>query len=706
MSNPNAAAVQLWHLDFETYYADDYTLSKMTPEEYVRDPRFEVIGYAVQRDDWPEARWVTGTDEFMRGILRQLPWNRIIVNGHNMSEFDSLILTEWGGVRPLGYQCTLQMARALHGPRDASGKVISNSLSALARRYGLPDKGTAVQDAKGKRRADFSKRELDAYGVYCAHDVDLTRELYHRLRRELPPVEQRLSSLVTSMWAQPALQLDLQLLRTMRDDIAVRKSGLLMQVADMLQVSPELPADERMARTQKLLRSDATLARILDTEFGITPPMKPSKTKKDANGQPVMTYAFAKTDEPMTDMLEDDDEELQALIAARLGVKSTIAESRIERLAGIAERGLLPVPLVYGKTHTHRLAGGGKINLQNMNRVQGVKGSTREGTLIYTPDGYKRKFRHREAPHPKTGKPALQVMCDDKSVYWAKDCRVAGLRDTLMAPAGKRLVVADSSNIELRVCHLLNGQMDTIAKIRAGIDLYCDMGEDLYHYPVTKENERERQHGKVAHLQLQFQSGGGAFRRAARIMGGIKLTQAEADETVVVYRRKHTEIVKGWGRGTECIKAMANGNAMYLDPHGMIRTDHNKLWMPNGMALNFFNLRQYVFEGEDRPVWVYDDKESRKLKHVYGGVIVQGVTQALARTVVMEQMLEIERRIKAWGGRVVLTVHDEVVALVDEDYAEQTLAVMLEVMSTPPAWWLDLPVKAEGGIGVRYADAK
>ena len=35
-------------IDFETYYDQEYSLSKLTTEEYVRDTRFEVIGVAIK----------------------------------------------------------------------------------------------------------------------------------------------------------------------------------------------------------------------------------------------------------------------------------------------------------------------------------------------------------------------------------------------------------------------------------------------------------------------------------------------------------------------------------------------------------------------------------------------------------------------------------------------------------------------------------
>lgn len=348
-------------IDFESHYTSKdnggYSLSYMTTEEYVRDPRFEIIGFSIKKGAAP-AQWFTGDLEYCRQVLRALPWHRIISIGHNKSEFDSLILTEVIGVRPLAYACTLQMARCLHGGKQAK------SLAEMCKLYGLPDKGDEVVRAINKRRCDFSPGELHAYGLYCNNDSDRCYDLYRRFLPQMPGNEVWLASLSTKMFAEAKLALDRPLLLTMQQDMLVRKGQLMDRVADIMNIPKNLSPDERMLHTQKMLRKDQVLADILKNSYDVEPPMKYSPKKKDANGNPLLVYAFAKTDEGMTALLEFEDEsdeqgaeDIQALAAARLSVKSTLAESRVNRFVDISGRGLLPVPLAYGKTHTHRLAG-------------------------------------------------------------------------------------------------------------------------------------------------------------------------------------------------------------------------------------------------------------------------------------------------------------------------------------------------------------
>ena len=166
-------------LDFETYYSKEFSLTKLTTEEYVNDPRFEVIGVGIKIDDG-EPYWVAGNA--VESELKKIDWSESALLCHNMM-FDGAILAFKYGIIPAYYFDTLCMARAVHGV-DAGG-----SLATLARRYELGEKGTEVVDALGKRLTDFSPVALDKYGAYCLNDVDLTYRLFHRIVEGFPGSE-------------------------------------------------------------------------------------------------------------------------------------------------------------------------------------------------------------------------------------------------------------------------------------------------------------------------------------------------------------------------------------------------------------------------------------------------------------------------------------------------------------------------------------
>lgn len=707
--------------DAETFYdpAAGYTLSKMTAEEYIRDPRFEIVGFSMGPLGAPQ-QWYTGDLEYLRGVAQSLDWSQIFVIGHNLSMFDALILTEVLGVRPAAYGCTLQLARCLHGSKTPDGKNIQNGLGALASMYqseitailGRPlSKGDEVIRAAGKRRLDFTPQELAAYGRYCSDDSELCGAIWRVMSPRFPKSELLLASTVTKMWAEPRLVLDGGLLHAMHTEMAERKAELLGSVADLLGIDRGVPHDQRMTLTQKLLRSDAKFAELLQ-RYDVEVPMKRSPKKRDAEGRAMLVYAFAKTDEGMQALTEYEDDEdeavnlaVQALATARLGTKSTQAEARVERLHGISTRGPLTVPLEYGKTLTDRLAGGGKINLQNLNQIKPITKKTPNGALILTPAGPSRLFKR--APDMS------QIMDIERRVWPTNECHVVGLRDVIMAPPGYRLVVADLSNIELRMCHYLCGEDQTMAALLRGEDLYCNFASVFYGRPITKADKKERQHGKVAMLQLQFQAGADSFRRAARIMAGVRLTDLEAQTTVDVYRGTYTNIKQMWYEGQRAIPKCAAGGGFYLDPRGLCYVEHNAIRRPNGMYLRYHNLRQETmldFDGLETTQWVYDDKEKRAMTKTYGGKFaVQGPTQSLSRDVIVDHQNKIERRLCVNGDPMegnTLLVHDEVVACVREDRAEWALDMMLATMHEAPVWCKDLPLAAEGGIGIRYSDAK
>ena len=187
-------------IDFETYYDTDFSLSKMTTEEYIRSPRFEVIGVSVKVESEPP-RWFSGNLSDTYKWLLRFPWATSIAVAHNAA-FDMAILNWIFDIRPARIADTLSMARAIDGP-DAG-----NSLAKLAERHGLGVKGNEVINALGKRRLDFSPAELARYGEYCCNDGDLTYDLFNKLATGFPLAELRTIDLTIRMFTEPVLGLD------------------------------------------------------------------------------------------------------------------------------------------------------------------------------------------------------------------------------------------------------------------------------------------------------------------------------------------------------------------------------------------------------------------------------------------------------------------------------------------------------------------
>ena len=341
-------------VDFETYYDKDYSLLKMTTEEYIRDPRFEVIGVAVKVNN-NKTEWASGTNTQIRLFLQAFNFHAACLCAHN-TMFDGAIISWHYNINPKFFTDTLCLSRSVDGVE------VSGSLRALAERYGVGVKGTEVLDALGKRRDSFTPEQLSRYGDYCINDVNLTYDLFRILGKNFPKKELKLIDLTLRMFIDPVLGLDTGLLKKHLTEIREYKASLLDAAG--------VGKDDLM--------SNPKFAKLLEA-LDVEPPMKISP----ATGK--QTFAFAKSDEGFVSLGEHYDPEVQKLFKARLANKSTLEETRTQRFIDIASRGTLPVPIRYYAAHTGRWGGDDKINLQNL-PSRGVSGNILKRSIL-APEG-------------------------------------------------------------------------------------------------------------------------------------------------------------------------------------------------------------------------------------------------------------------------------------------------------------------------------
>src|SRR5215510_8193327 len=152
-------------LDFETYYSLEYSLKRMTIEEYVRDNQFESLCLAVI--PFGEEGFVLRGHPTIKYWIEKQDWNNIAVIMHH-AHFDGFILSEIYHAKPAFYFDTLSMARAVHGPFARA------SLEALRERYGLPAKTVPYNRFRGLRWGDMDDGLRDELYVGCLNDAKLT----------------------------------------------------------------------------------------------------------------------------------------------------------------------------------------------------------------------------------------------------------------------------------------------------------------------------------------------------------------------------------------------------------------------------------------------------------------------------------------------------------------------------------------------------
>jgi DNA polymerase I-like protein with 3'-5' exonuclease and polymerase domains len=610
-------------IDFETYYDKEFSLSKITTEEYIRSEQFEVIGVAAKVDD-QQTQWCTGSKEQIAKFLHDLDLPSHDVLAHHMA-FDGAILAWQFGIRPKYYLDTLSMARPL------TGLTVGGSLAALAKKFELGAKGTEVVNALGKRREDFSPQEIFAYGTYCMNDVNLTYELFKILKPHSTTKELYIIDLMLRMYIDPVLELDKEKLTHHLSNVQTKKEELMRRISDAI------GKDDLM--------SNMKFADVLK-KLGVEPPMKVSlRTNK-------MAYAFGKTDYEFKALLEHEDPRVQAVVSARLGIKSTLEETRTISFLGIADRGALPIMLNYYGAHTGRASGGDKMNLQNL---------PRGGTL----------------------------------------------RKSIKAPEGHVVIAVDSAQIEARVVAWLAGQDDLVEDFRNGVDIYSKFASDVYERPIDKSVDKvERFVGKTCILGLGYGMGKDKFKSTLKIgMAGVSvdLPLEDAERIVKLYRQKYERITSLWSDADKALPAIANGFDYEFGATIALRATPEGIRLPNDMLVRYPGLHK-TNEG-----FVYTTK--RGSIKIYGGKVVENVVQALARIVVFDQMAKIDQEFRKRDSadtrfKVALTVHDEVVAVVPEDQAQRSLDFMIKVMSTPPQWAQGLPVACEGDFALTYGDCK
>jgi hypothetical protein len=662
-----ATAMSVLFLDFETFYGDDYTLKKLTPPEYVLDPRYETIGCSAAVDGEP-AHWVDGPD-FAHYLSQFDPAKTTTVTFNAL--FDNCILAWVYGFVPARMYCSMRMAAALRG------HILPGvSLSVVARVLGLGEKGTEIHNVKGMRRSEIMNDPVlwHSFQRYANNDNELSRKIFATLLPEFPHSERKIMDHVIRCAVEPTFLIDVPMLQQHLADLDnERAENLIEAMGPNPTTSMTDPhREEKLEEFAKTLRSNDQFTKVLQ-DRGIDIALKPSATDPERQ-----IPAFAKTDEFMADLQENEDPVVQALAIARLGLRSTIEKSRGEKILSIAtlpwacyrdgnprlySGGTMPIPLRYSGAHTHRLSGEWRINMQNLPAGRG-----------------KRKSK---------------------------------LRKALVAPPGYKVLVADLAQIECRIAAWLCGETDLIDQFATKKDPYSILATKIFGFIVDKKvHLLERFIGKSGVLGLGFGCGADKFfnmvLRAARGMGmdmGPLLavwTPQLAQKSVDTYREANRAIKASWYRLGEILDTAwcgATGPVMWgptspVAPNGCVEIGHGYVLMPNGMKL----LYDVLPKGDDGHRYRYGKKTYR----MYGPKFLENIVQALARIVVMNASLRLWDR----GYKFRLQAHDELAFIVRDDDAENAKAIVLEEMRRRPSWAPDLPLDAEANYGQSYGDAK
>jgi DNA polymerase len=623
-------------IDYETHFSDEYSLSRMSTENYVRDPRFKAHGAAIRWSATTEPVWYD--ESRLRYVLSQEDWSDTLIFAWHCN-FDGLILTHHYGVKPKMWGCPMSMARLLHPIHQ------SVALDAIRKLYGMPAKITPYSIFKGKQWDELTKREQEMIGEGACDEVNSIWTLFKKFVSQVPIEELDVIDSLVSMFVDPVLQADVPLLKELwkSEEIAKRERYAALDISE--------DDVQSTAKFQALLEAEG-----VEIEYKDSPPRK--------DGTRGLIPAFAKTDDFMQNLLEDEDDRIRGLAEARIGAKSTLLQTRAATLGGMAKRGSLPVYLRYCGAATLRPTGGDGAN-------------------------------------------------------WLNFKRGSAIRRSILAPEGYLLGPVDASQIEFRVCMYLAGQDDVLDLMRSGGDPYVTLASEIYREKVYKpakddprrlEMEQKRGAGKQGRLMVIYGCAAEKYQKTAKagLYGPpVEMDYGEAARHVIVARDMMPAVTAPntgyWAQCNRIISRLAGGPPMEWGP--FLVKDH-RLILPSGQAMIYDTLefhRPDVDEDcrdfERNGYWRMRVK--RGWKKMWGSKLTQNICEMVSRVIVSQAMIRIKRQ---YGIRSLNWPYDELLLLLpDNSKAEETLELCRLELCRTPEWLPEIPLDAEASLGKRYS---
>ena len=648
-------------VDFETRWdSKDYTLSKLTTEEYIRDTRFKAFGCCFHEygSDDPIV-WVGERD--LPEYVASIDWSRTAVLAHN-AQFDVSILCWRYGVRPAFIFDTLSMARALRGVE------VGNSLAKLAGDFGLPEKGRAVHSTNGLSELDTAIEEELA--AYCKHDVFLCEEIFQRLIPGYPAKELRLIDMTLKMYTNAMLVLDREMLIKALSEEGEKREGLL----------------KKLGVEETALASNDKFAQVL-VAMGVTPPTKVSKTTgKEA-------FAFAKNDALFQTLLNGEREDVALLCEARLRVKSTTERTRAQRFLDISGRGALPVPLSYYGAATGRwtAAKGSAINMQNLKRGSFLR------KAIMAPVGNQLVVGDLSQIEPRVlawfadYEDMLDIFRSGSDAYAAFGAQMFNIPG-----------LSKESHPDLR-------QSAKSALLGAGYGLgWASFAAQLLvgflgAPPIRYDKAFAKKLGVTPEYIERFVGWEDNVKKLQEIPHTctereLLIHCVAAKKIIDIYRSTAHPVVSFWDMCSRLLEKSLYGGDEVV--YKCVTFRKEEILLPSGMTLKYPNLRRLVDTKTKQSNWVYGEEGVKPTK-LYAGKITNNIVQGTARVVMTDGMLRVAKRYPVVG-----TVHDELLCVVPDAEVAEATDWVLQQMIAVPTYMPGIPLNSEVGAHRRYGLAK
>lgn len=651
-------------LDFETFSECD--LKKCGVFEYSKHPSTEIIC----------AAWRIGTCESLRSAVTQTTsidwiqnrWPEDLVNAMNTytggipaifvahnALFEEAIVRNvlYRAVPPARWLCTASLASALAIPRNLEGAAKAMGLKTqkdmegnrLIQKWCKPRK-----PSKSNPNTRWnSPEELRRIIQYCATDVDTTVELFLALpmltdkEREIWLLDQRIN--------QRGFEVDRELVSRVLSMMSEETIELTREIRKMT-------GDQIQSANQRNAVYDYISNR------GVLLPNLQKKSIDDA--LPGVT-----------------DPHIKRILEIRQAVSKASTAKYHAFEARSRHDGRCRDILVYHSASTGRWGGAG-VQPQNFPRGT-IKDTGSACDLI------------------KTGDLDLVRLFYGDPMTVFSSC----LRGCIIAPKGKTLDVADYAAIEARVLFWVADHEEGLNAFREGRDLYKEQASIIFGVNTGDVNSFQRFVGKTAILGSGY--GMGPVKFAATCLNqGQEVSDDLAKAAIQSYRSTHYPVPKLWSNlGLAAQAAIENPGRAYHINHTVWQMHRDFLYcrLPSGRRLAYQKPR-IIWEatpwGEKRPVLYHYGLNSITRKYqeqkTWGGVLTENVVQAIARDLMAEAMLRIEKA----GWQIVLSVHDELVGERDLKRKDLSIERFCNLMAELPVWAKGCPVTVEGWTDTRY----
>lgn len=657
----------LW-LDYET--KSNLNLKEVGLDRYAKDPSTEILMLAYALNDAEPKLWLPHLNPFLPEDLREMLLNPEIIKGAWNYNFEKDITEEKLGITipqdqwidPSVLCAYMSLPIGLHRAGEALSihgkKIHITGNNRPVKLFGSPSKATKKMLKNGSPPTYFKNwqthpEQWEVLCTYCLGDVIAERDVYKAVLEFNSPM---------TPGEIEAWELDQRM----------NSNGVYI--------------DQVFVQNAKTLAENEA-KEIIEQMRRITFVENPNSRDQLLNWLQGHKYPFDSLDEEHVEkglLLT-----LPAPALEVLTLKQRLGGSAYKKLESIQDRigldGRLRDQFLYHGAHTGRWSGRG-VQLQNLYKTMKEVSDRLDYFVSAIRNGEK-----------------------IESNLLTMDIIASTVRSAFAAAPGNKLVVGDLAQIESRVLAVIAKCKTMIDLYAGGHDLYKDFMAWLLKKPVKEITKDERARGKVVILGCGYQMGWEKFQQYAASFG-VLLSEEDAKEAVYGFRERYPEIPRFWDSINKAvIKAVKVGIVCYQT--GLVIDGRDKrmlkIKLPSGRYLHYLNpeiIREMKWGRMTESVqYTSFDQKGMSVKYLYGGLLTENIDQAMSRDLLLSGMIEAEKEAIKVGGKLTMTIHDEIVVEVPKDSSFNT-ETLLTCMRKVPSWGegMGFTLAAEGWEGPYY----